>query len=72
GIAGTVQYRTDVFDSTTVQTLVIRMQKLLTAMTVDPQRRLSSVDLLDAQEHDTLKLWGNRAALTRSPTAVSV
>ena len=33
-------------------------------MTADPARRLSSIDLLDAGEHDRLDEWGNRAVLT--------
>ena len=32
-------------------------------MTADPTRRLSSVDVLDADEHARLDAWGNRAVL---------
>ena len=43
------------------------------ALTADPTRRLSSVDLLDAAEHARLDGWGNRAVLTQpATTSVSV
>ena len=42
-------------------------------MTADTGRRLSSIDLLDADEYERLDGWGNRAVLTRSaPAPVSV
>src|SRR5699024_7332662 len=45
----------------------------LVAITADPTRRLSSVDLLDEVEHARLEGWGNRAALTQPvPAAVSI
>ena len=34
------------------------------ALTADPGRRLSSVDLLDEFEHARLDRWGNRAVLS--------
>ena len=43
------------------------------AVTADPTRRLSSVDVLDAGEHARLDGWGNRAVLTQpAPTPVSI
>ncbi|WP_142245578.1 non-ribosomal peptide synthetase, partial [Mycobacterium sp. IS-836] len=70
GIGGTVEFRTDVFDTASVQTLIGRLRRVLVAMTADPTRRLSSVDVLDAAEHTRLAGWGNRPALTApaSPT----
>ena len=42
-------------------------------MTADPTRRLSSIDLLDADEHERLEVIGNRAVLTApAPPRVSV
>ncbi|WP_156737610.1 non-ribosomal peptide synthase/polyketide synthase, partial [Mycobacterium sp. E735] len=69
GIGGTVEFRTDVFDADSVEALVGRLQRVLTAMTVDPTRSLSAVDLLDAAEHARLDQIGNRAALTGPPAA---
>jgi non-ribosomal peptide synthetase component F len=71
GIGGAVEFRTDVFDTATIQTLTERLQRVLAAMTADPARRLSSIDVLGADEHARLDAIGNRAALTRPPTATA-
>ncbi|WP_256714764.1 non-ribosomal peptide synthase/polyketide synthase [Mycobacterium colombiense] len=73
GIGGTVEFRTDVFDSQSIETLIERFQRVLVAMTSDPGQRLSSVDVLDEAERGRLDRWGNRSALTRpAPTPVSI
>jgi amino acid adenylation domain-containing protein len=64
GIGGAVEFRTDVFDAQSIEALIERLQRVVVAMTADPTRRLSSVDLLDADEHARLDGWGNRAVLT--------
>ena len=69
GIGGTVEYRTDVFDPASIETLITRWQRVVVAMTTDPSRRLSSIDLLDADEHARLDAIGNRGALTRPASA---
>src|SRR4029079_7972623 len=73
GIRGMVEFRTDVFDKETIQTLIERVQRVLVAMTADPQARLSSIDVLDAGERARLDETSNRAMLTRpapAPTSV--
>ncbi|MCV7347678.1 non-ribosomal peptide synthetase, partial [Mycolicibacterium rhodesiae] len=47
-----------------------RLLEVLVAMTADPTRRLSSIDVLDRVERDSLGVWGNRAvvAMTADPT----
>ena len=72
GIGGTVEFRTDVFDADSIQALIERLQRVLTAMTADPARVLSLVDVLDEGEHARLDGWGNRAVLTQSATPVSI
>ncbi|MGH3555256.1 MAG: condensation domain-containing protein, partial [Mycobacterium sp.] len=73
GIGGAVEFRTDVFDADSIETLIERLQRVLVAMTADPTRRLSSVDLLDGGEQARLEGWGNRAVLTQpASTPVSV
>ena len=68
-----VEFDTDVFDAASIETLIERLQRVLVAMTADPTRRLSSMDLLDAGEHARLDGWGNRAVLTQpAPTPVSI
>ena len=64
GIAGSVEFRTDVFDPATIEVLVERLGRVLAALTEDPSRRLSSVDVLDEVEHARLDAVGNRAVLT--------
>ncbi|WP_156753010.1 non-ribosomal peptide synthetase, partial [Mycobacterium sp. 1245801.1] len=71
GIGGAVEFRTDVFDTATVQTLIERLRRVLAAMTADPARRLSSIDLLDDDEHARLHAIGNRAALSRQASGPS-
>ena len=73
GIGGTVEFRTDVFDADSIETLIERLQRVLVAMTADPQARLSSMDVLDAGEHARLDEIGNRAVLTRpAPAPASI
>ncbi len=69
GIGGAVEFRTDVFDAASIQTLIERLERVLGAMTADPTRRLSSIDVLDAAEHARLEGWGNRAVLTEPASA---
>ncbi len=73
GIAGAVEFRTDVFEAASIEAVIGRLEKVLVAMTADPTARLSSIDLLDEGEHTTLDRWGNRAVLTRpAPASVSI
>ncbi|MCV7153385.1 condensation domain-containing protein, partial [Mycolicibacterium pyrenivorans] len=73
GIGGSVEYRTDVFDANTIETLVVRLRRVLEAMTADPQARVSAFDVLDRGERAQLDDIGNRAVLTAPDTpAVSV
>jgi amino acid adenylation domain-containing protein/thioester reductase-like protein/non-ribosomal peptide synthase protein (TIGR01720 family) len=68
-----VEYDVDVFDADSIETLIERLQKVLVAMTADPSRRLSSLDLLNAGEHARVESWGNRTVLTQpAPPSVSI
>ena len=71
GIGGAVEFRTDVFDVASIEALIERLGRVLVAITADPTRRLSSMDLLDAGEHTRLDEIGNRAVLTQ-PAAAAV
>ena len=58
-----------------VAELAGRLQRVLAAMTADPDRRLSSLDVLDEGEHVRLEEWGNRAGLAESvrvPVSIAV
>ncbi|WP_156670604.1 AMP-binding protein, partial [Mycobacterium sp. E136] len=72
GIAGAVEFRTDVFDAASIESLIGRFRRVLTALTADPTRRISAVDVLEAPERTWLDEAGNRAALTRSVTPVTI
>ena len=73
GIGGVVEFRTDVFDAASIEALIERWRRVVEAVTADPTRRLSSLDLLDAGEHERLDEIGNRAVLTApASTPVSV
>ncbi|MGH3966599.1 MAG: AMP-binding protein, partial [Mycobacterium sp.] len=72
GISGAVEFRTDVFDTASIEALIERFERVLVAMTAEPTRRLSSVDLLDEPEHARLDEIGNRAVLTQPATGMSV
>ncbi len=73
GIGGAVEFRTDVFDTAGIDTLVQRLKRLVVAMTGDPTARVSSLDVLDAGERARLDGWGNRNALTQpAPAAMSI
>ncbi|WP_133051771.1 non-ribosomal peptide synthetase, partial [Mycobacteroides abscessus] len=67
GIAGAVEFRTDVFDADSIEALIARWQRVVASMTADPSRRLSSIDVLDEAEHTRVDRWGNRELLNRPP-----
>ncbi|WP_458574273.1 amino acid adenylation domain-containing protein [Mycolicibacterium sphagni] len=46
-----------------------RLVQVLVAMTADPTRRLSTIDVLDVAERDSLAAWGNRAVLAEPLSA---
>jgi amino acid adenylation domain-containing protein/non-ribosomal peptide synthase protein (TIGR01720 family) len=61
------------FANFAVTDLARRVERLLVAMTADPDRRLSSMALLDDAEHAGLDGWGNRAVLAQpEPASVSM
>ena len=73
GITGAVEFRTDVFDMTTIETMVMRFERALAEMTADPARRLSSIDLVADDERVRLAEWGHRASLNApAPAAVTI
>ncbi len=44
-------FHTDVFDTASIEVLIGRLQRVLTAITADPGQLLSTLDLLDAADH---------------------
>ncbi|WP_405359025.1 non-ribosomal peptide synthase/polyketide synthase [Kitasatospora sp. NBC_00085] len=87
GINGFIEYSADLFDPETVTALVKRLERLLTAVSADPQLPIGSIDLLDDDErHTVLRQWNDTATdsvptsvtarfaaqVTRTPDAVAV
>jgi amino acid adenylation domain-containing protein len=87
GINGTLEYATDLFDRSTVESLVARMGRVLEAMTAASKTRLSQIDILSQEERRWLESWvGSRADIptdrrihelfeeqaTARPTAIAV
>ncbi|MFG2797026.1 amino acid adenylation domain-containing protein [Streptomyces pseudovenezuelae] len=56
GVHGTVEYRTDLFDRGTVETLVARLVRFLRAVAADPRQRIGAVEILGEEER--LRLLG--------------
>ncbi|WP_442012554.1 amino acid adenylation domain-containing protein, partial [Mycobacterium sp. 2YAF39] len=71
GISGTVEFRTDVFDTASIETLVKRLARVLLSMTAEPTCRISLIDVLDEVEHARLDEISNRAILS-APAAAPV
>ncbi|WP_131816270.1 non-ribosomal peptide synthetase, partial [Mycolicibacterium porcinum] len=65
GIWGSMEFRTDVFDTASIEVLIERLRRVLVAMTSEPGRRLSSVELLDDVEQVRLDEVGHRGVLAR-------
>nr|WP_163787923.1 non-ribosomal peptide synthetase [Mycolicibacterium insubricum] len=63
GLFGSVEFRTDVFDRTTVETLIDRLRRVLEEMTADTAVAVSAIDVLDDVEYSWLDEVGNRAVL---------
>ncbi|MER5600610.1 non-ribosomal peptide synthase/polyketide synthase [Streptomyces sp. NPDC002265] len=70
GIAGAVEYATDLFDRPTVEALTARWTRLLETVTADPDRPIGRIELLDADERHRLLEQGNATA--REVAAVPV
>ncbi|MER8101365.1 amino acid adenylation domain-containing protein, partial [Kitasatospora sp. NPDC094016] len=64
GIVGRVEYRADLFDHATVEALVGRWLRLLAAVVAEPDRPLSRIDVLTAEERHELLVARNDTART--------
>jgi amino acid adenylation domain-containing protein len=57
-IAGMFEYSTDLFDTETIVRLRDRFERLLRAAAADPERRVSELPLMSAEEQDALRRFG--------------
>ncbi|MGY4099688.1 amino acid adenylation domain-containing protein [Nocardia sp. R16R-3T] len=74
GISGAVTYASDLFDATTVTTIVDRLLRLLGALVTDAEQPVYAVDLLSAAEREAvLTQWNSTdRALPPGETLASV
>ncbi|MBU6536158.1 non-ribosomal peptide synthetase, partial [Streptomyces mayonensis] len=61
GMAGGLTYATDLFDHSTAESLVARLLRVLDAVTADPARRVSRIDVFDPAERRRLLTESNGA-----------
>jgi amino acid adenylation domain-containing protein len=54
GIDGQAEYNTDIFDRSTVDSLLDRLERLLRTVITDPDRPVNEIDLLTPDEHASL------------------
>jgi amino acid adenylation domain-containing protein len=59
GVRGVLQYATDLFDPNTAETMATRLVRVLEAVAADPDTRVGSLDILSAEERDTLLVRWN-------------
>ncbi|MEU6432658.1 amino acid adenylation domain-containing protein, partial [Microbispora sp. NPDC046973] len=62
-LTGTVEYSTALFDQSTIERLIGHLTELITAITADPGRRLSGLEILTpAERHQVVIDWNSTAA----------
>ncbi|MEU2589208.1 amino acid adenylation domain-containing protein, partial [Streptomyces avermitilis] len=71
GITGAVEYASDLYDAPTVRALFDRWIRLLDAATSDPDRPLSGIDILSAEEHQQTVTDFNDTALPLPETSLA-
>jgi amino acid adenylation domain-containing protein len=68
GIQGVIEYRTDLFERRSIETIAARLVRLLQAASADPQQPISRLEFLGFEErHQILVDWNNTAS--EIPTA---
>ncbi|MFJ8166800.1 amino acid adenylation domain-containing protein, partial [Streptomyces sp. NPDC096136] len=61
GIGGVVEFATDLYDRSTVETLIARWTRLLRSVVADPSRPIGSLDMLTVGEVALLRDWASAA-----------
>ncbi|MBD0671976.1 non-ribosomal peptide synthase/polyketide synthase, partial [Streptomyces sp. CBMA156] len=70
GVFGYVEYATDLFDRGTVETMLARWLRLLAAAVAAPERPLSRIDVLSAEERHELLVARNDTACPQPGTGL--
>ncbi|MFG1798288.1 amino acid adenylation domain-containing protein [Nocardia sp. NPDC049149] len=71
GWSGRIEYATDLYDQPTIDAIVARFLRVLTAATADPAAAVGSIDVLAAAELRQLASFGNVGAAAAKPTGRS-
>ena len=72
GVSGFFTYNTDLFTPDTLRRLTRHLERLLRAVTADPDLRIGDVDLLDPAERDlVLNGWNDTALDIGQPTTLA-
>jgi amino acid adenylation domain-containing protein/non-ribosomal peptide synthase protein (TIGR01720 family) len=69
GLAGTVEYNTDLFDAETIGRMIGHYRRLLEAVVADPDQPLSAIDILTEGERRQLLVGWNETAADYPRTA---
>jgi amino acid adenylation domain-containing protein len=71
GIAGCIDYSTDLFDDGTIRRMIAHLQVLLEGIVRDPDRRISALPMITgAERHLVLRTWNDPSAEYRRDTCV--
>ena len=70
GISGVLEYATDLFDRAGAEAIAARLLRLLEAAVAEPYSAIGSLDILSAEERDTILLGWNDTARPSPPTTL--
>ena len=62
GIGGRVEFATDLFDRTTVEQLIARLERVLEAVATDPSQPIGQIGILQPEEREQILLGWNDTA----------
>ncbi|WP_141214992.1 MULTISPECIES: non-ribosomal peptide synthetase, partial [unclassified Rhodococcus (in: high G+C Gram-positive bacteria)] len=72
GIDGVVEYRSDVYDAASVETMIVRLGRIIAEMIAVIDQPVISIDVLDRNEHTHLDRLGNRSAHSQTAASISI
>ncbi len=70
GIAGVLEYATDLFERASMEAMAARLQRLVAAAVAAPDRALGSLDILSAAERRTILVEWNDTARAIAPATL--
>jgi acyl-CoA synthetase (AMP-forming)/AMP-acid ligase II len=70
GLRGCISYNKDLFDAPTLRRMGAHYRRLLAAALREPERKLSSLPLLEEEEWRELRAWSQPAPLDAEPPAL--